>query len=365
MQLYLQSPTIDTMIQKVQNNIKKHKKYIQWILVITLMLSGALLIYIGYFDKVLFAKVPSKNSNQLVLYFHKTTLGSTVCNNLYPTYRTINPTEKTVQNIVSIVTQGTTTQEKRQGYTSLYSHETQSIVKSISQNEDTVYIDLFDVREIFPKDTDCLREGILQPIQKTLQANLGINKVIFSIDGDSKAFYNWIDVGCNLINNDCYASELPKNQAEPQTTVITSVSEKVKFDLPTNWYAQIDGYDKIEEYYSNIITATRITNWNEFESKALPQDAVEMTIIEISGIETSIDNLLNCTQAVPCTTEKRGPFELKKNTIQTERGVFEKYAFTKDKITYVIEIQFPFTNTANEEYQVTQNIINDVIKNIQ
>jgi hypothetical protein len=357
---------MDIMVNKLHRHLKKHSHNIQWGLFLALVLSGSLLAYIGYFDKVLFSKKPAEDGAQVALYYHKAALGAVVCDNLYPIYRNAPLEQKSIEQVVKKVITGPTSREKQNGYISIYSPETQSIVQSVQIKGKTAYISFYDIRKIFPSDAKCLQESIMAPVEKALEANFGINKVIFAINYKPEDFYQWIGISCSILNSNCYQQEFASIPAktEPEAKTITSVSGKIKFDIPQEWYAQLDGYAHIEEKYSGIITATRVINWNEFETKAPSDNGVEMTIIEIFKSNKSITEILECSQVNTCTSETRNDVEITKNTLQKERGIFEIYSFTKDDIIYVIEIQFPYKNTVNQEYDVTQKIINDLIIHI-
>lgn len=126
------------------------------------------------------------------------------CGRVYSLNRDIPLTQAVAKASLRELFAGPTLKEKEEGYTSFFSEKTENILKKIKIENGVAYVDLADIRTIIPNaSTSCGGAQFLAEVDKTLKQFSTIKKVIFAINGDPKTFYDWIQIGCSLENNDC------------------------------------------------------------------------------------------------------------------------------------------------------------------
>lgn len=150
--------------------------------------------------------VLTQNHTQINLHFNKTD-ESFDCSQTYPIIRqmeiSINDPQY-YQLILHELFKGPNPIEIEEGYTSVFSEATSSILKSVNIVDQNAYINLTDIREIIPNvSASCGSQQFLAEIKNTLIANGPITDVFFAIDGDPQTFYDWIQVGCDPSLNNC------------------------------------------------------------------------------------------------------------------------------------------------------------------
>ncbi|MFN7160312.1 MAG: S-layer homology domain-containing protein [Candidatus Gracilibacteria bacterium] len=128
---------------------------------------------------------------------------------------------------------GPTSEEHLRGMQDFWiTQATSDNLKSVIIKNGIAYLDWKDIREVIPNaSTSCGSASFLEPIEATLKQFPTVTKVIHSINGDSKVFYDWMQIGCTPENNNCNStpykvSELPSSCVD-QTDglpVITSIS---------------------------------------------------------------------------------------------------------------------------------------------
>ena len=90
------------------------------------------------------------------------------------------------------------------GYTSFFSDITKNIFKSIKIVDKIVYIDLIDIRSIIPNaSSSCGSSQFLAEMTNTLKQFSSIERAIFAIEGNPQVFYEWLQLGCGIENNNC------------------------------------------------------------------------------------------------------------------------------------------------------------------
>ena len=99
---------------------------------------------------------------------------------------------------------GPTSGEAEQGYISMFSAQTASILRSVAVEGKIAYVNLADIRQVIPSaGTSCGSQAFLAEMDQTVQAVLPVERVIYAIEGDPAAFYDWLQFGCSAANDFC------------------------------------------------------------------------------------------------------------------------------------------------------------------
>lgn len=133
-------------------------------------------------------------TNQISLYYSnlKSNTNANDCSEVFIVTRKSKTANPTVKEALSQLFIGPTQNEKNQGYTSWFSAKTKNILKDVVVKNGTAYIDFIDIRKLIPSvSSSCGYTQFNSSITKTVSA-LGINKVVYSINGNTKTFYNWV-----------------------------------------------------------------------------------------------------------------------------------------------------------------------------
>jgi spore germination protein GerM len=148
------------------------------------------------------------NKMTLRIYFGNTKLGSNQdCTKVYPVNRRITKTPVVAKAALTELFAGPTATEKAEGYSSFFSSATKGILKSVKVEEGTAYVNLTDIRQIIPNaSTSCGSAQFLAEMGSTLKQFPTVKKVIFAINGQPQAFYDWIQIGCSAENDNCDAT---------------------------------------------------------------------------------------------------------------------------------------------------------------
>jgi hypothetical protein len=94
-----------------------------------------------------------------------------------------------------------------EGYVPTFSTATRSILKSVKIEEDTAYVNLVDVRPMLTSvSSSCGSSAFFAEVENTLRGVSPVTRVIFAIDGEPAAFYEWVQLGCSADNDYCDSS---------------------------------------------------------------------------------------------------------------------------------------------------------------
>lgn len=85
-----------------------------------------------------------------------------------------------------------------------FSSETGNILRQASLKDGILYIDLKDIRpDLSWVSSSCGSQAFMSQIEHTVKQFNEVDKIIYSINGDSEAFYEFIQIGCTEENNFC------------------------------------------------------------------------------------------------------------------------------------------------------------------
>jgi len=99
---------------------------------------------------------------------------------------------------------GPTEAEKAEGYQSWFSSETASILLSLRLDSGKAYLNMRDIRPSIPgANSSCGSQMFFAQIETTLKAVAPVEEVFYAIEGDPVTFYEWIQLGCDPVRNNC------------------------------------------------------------------------------------------------------------------------------------------------------------------
>lgn len=172
-----------------------------------------------FFSNILFEKWPtfspratfspstSQHTTQqggYMVYFANPSLATgNTCGAVYPVPRDLSSTARESELVLDLFG-GPTTEEKRKGYTSVFSSQTAFAVESVSLQNGVVAINLSDIRSLIPNAAStCAGAELLNAIHQTLAQFKEVTTVVIGIQGDARKFYDWVGLSCGPLNNNC------------------------------------------------------------------------------------------------------------------------------------------------------------------
>jgi hypothetical protein len=147
-----------------------------------------------------------QSASQFNVYFNNDNLtdGMTVCNAVFPVTRSSPSTTNGAASALEALFLGPTPEERSQGYRSFFSGRTAGLLKRLKTEAGTAYIDLHDKRREFSGVTSsCGSAEFFSQIQRTLEEFPTIDRIIFAIEGSPRVFYDWMELECDLTNDNC------------------------------------------------------------------------------------------------------------------------------------------------------------------
>jgi spore germination protein GerM len=145
----------------------------------------------------------------LTLYFGNTEMnpGLLDCSQVYSVERVIPAVSDTAEAALLQLFAGPTEKERTEGYVSTFSAATRSILKSVRIQEDTAYVNLVDIRPLLSSvSSSCGSSAFFAEVENTLREVAPVTRVIYAIDGEPSAFYEWVQLGCSADNDYCDSS---------------------------------------------------------------------------------------------------------------------------------------------------------------
>lgn len=140
------------------------------------------------------------------IYFNndRLTQGETVCDAVFPVSRATPSSSIQPSLLLETLFLGPTPDERIQGYHSFFSERTAGLLRRMKIEAGTAYIDLHDLRtELSGITSSCGGAEFFNQIERTLAVIPGIARIIFAIEGNPKAFYDWMEMECDARNDQC------------------------------------------------------------------------------------------------------------------------------------------------------------------
>jgi len=102
---------------------------------------------------------------------------------------------------------GPTEAERAAGYRSPFSVATAGLLRGVHVEHGTAYVNLNDPRTLLAGATSsCGAAEFRTQLERTLRQFPTVRRVIFAIDGEPRAFYEWMGEDCDLGNDRCDAA---------------------------------------------------------------------------------------------------------------------------------------------------------------
>ncbi len=141
----------------------------------------------------------------LKIYFGNKKLNpETDCKQVFAVKRVIPETKAVAKAALGELFAGPTAKEKEEGYASFFSSATKGILKKVTVDQETAYVDLIDIRNLIPNaSTSCGSSEFLAEMTTTLKQFATVKKIVFAIDGSPSTFYEWLQLACPPESNDC------------------------------------------------------------------------------------------------------------------------------------------------------------------
>lgn len=90
---------------------------------------------------------------------------------------------------------GPTEQEQADGLGGWFSESTKDLLISAERDGEVARVDFKDLREVIPNaSSSCGSAGLLAQLDSTAK-EFGVTRTLYSINGDTETFYNWLQLG--------------------------------------------------------------------------------------------------------------------------------------------------------------------------
>ena len=142
----------------------------------------------------------------VTVYFGNTNLdpGMRACTKVYPVERAVPPPEDVPRAALEQLFLGPTTAEQANGYVSAFSAATADILIGVTIKDQVAYVNLKDIRAIIPNaSTSCGSAAFFAAVEATVKGTADVTRVLYAIEGDPEPFWEWMQVGCAPLNDNC------------------------------------------------------------------------------------------------------------------------------------------------------------------
>ncbi len=148
----------------------------------------------------------SSETMAVTLYYGNDVLdpGRPDCSVVFPVEREVPSSTSVAEAALAALFAGPTDAETADGFVSQFSAATASMLIDISVQGETAYVNLTDVRAIIPgAGSSCGSMSFFAEVETTLDEILTFERVIYALDGDPTPFYEFMQLGCDVTNDDC------------------------------------------------------------------------------------------------------------------------------------------------------------------
>jgi len=147
----------------------------------------------------------AKETHFLVYFSHDVPDGDPYdCTAVFPVERSVPKTRAIATAALQELFRGPTQREREAGYRSFFSSETTGLLRRLRVAAGHAYLDLHDMRAALSNATSsCGAAELRSQIERTLLQFPSITRVIYAIEGDPRAFYEWINEPCDETNKGC------------------------------------------------------------------------------------------------------------------------------------------------------------------
>jgi hypothetical protein len=145
-----------------------------------------------------FGSVSFGQTTKLKVYFNNEKRGSDDCGRqTFALTRQVPKTKGVAKAALDELFKGVTETEAKEGYSSLFSKETEGLVISVNIVRGIAYVNLkARVMEVLGNaTTSCGSVSYYETVTRTLRQFPSIRKVMFAIERDPAAYYDWVQIG--------------------------------------------------------------------------------------------------------------------------------------------------------------------------
>ncbi len=114
------------------------------------------------------------------------------CDRVYPRRRWVRP-PAVLAGALRALLAGPTPRERNQGYGGWFSVRTAGLLRSVDLERGVARVDLGDLRRLVPNASSaCGSALLLAQLDRTATQFPTVRRVVYSIEGSTKAFYEWL-----------------------------------------------------------------------------------------------------------------------------------------------------------------------------
>jgi spore germination protein GerM len=129
------------------------------------------------------------------VYFHNEALAADPanCTAVFPVRRAVPRTPAVGSAALRSLFSGPSPEERAQGYRSFFSPATANLLRGLQVKDGTAYVDLEEPRDLLADATSsCGAAEFQSEVAATLEQFPFVERVVYLIDGDPRAFYVWM-----------------------------------------------------------------------------------------------------------------------------------------------------------------------------
>jgi spore germination protein GerM len=148
-------------------------------------------------------------TTELRVYFNNAQRAGTDadCAIVFALPRQVPKTEGVAAAALKQLFAGPTDAERAAGYRSPFSATTAGLLRGVHVEHGTAYVNLNDPRPLLAGATSsCGAAELRTQLERTLRQFPTVRRVIFAIDDEPRAFYEWMGESCDLSNDRCDAT---------------------------------------------------------------------------------------------------------------------------------------------------------------
>ena len=125
------------------------------------------------------------------------------CTSAFPLERTVSE-DITAELLIQELFKGPSEEERMRGYSSMLVESPDKNLLGVRVVGRVAYVNIADINKVYGNSGEtCGWSSFISQVTKTLTNTGEIDQVIIGIAGDARAFYEGINVGCNIENNNC------------------------------------------------------------------------------------------------------------------------------------------------------------------
>jgi spore germination protein GerM len=172
--------------------------------------AGACLVLAAAAACIVAAPVAAAPATMLVqVYFNNDRLAARAddCATVFAVPRQLPKTAGLATAALNQLFAGPTEAERAAGYRSPFSATTAGLLRGVHVEHGIAYVNLNDPRPLLAGATSsCGAAELRTQLERTLRQFPTVRRVIFAIDGEPRAFYEWMGESCDLSNDRCDAT---------------------------------------------------------------------------------------------------------------------------------------------------------------